>query len=284
MLLQLFKAVETWTRLRIGGFQFRAGLADLRLQYGHLRLEILGHGLHILQTQARILHAGHQAAYLVDGPGRHVLVLAAPGNEHLAERLGEGHRIVVEQFLGEILVGACELVGILALWQQHALHREACQQQRLAVLDGGRLSGLVGVVDHAHLRGESLQQPHLVWGEGRSGTSDGILHAVLGQRHHVELSLHQIGIALLADGLAGLPETEQVTPLGEQVRLAGIEVLGRTAVNDLLERTSAEGDHVPPPVVEREHHPVAERVVLPAILRGANDIHLLQTVLGVPEA
>ena len=46
-------------------------------------------------------------------------------------------------------------------------------------------------------------------------------------------------------------------------------------------QTSAEGNHVSTSVVEREYHPVTERIVLPTVFRGANDIYLLQTILRV---
>ena len=151
MFLQLFQSVDARTTFCIIGVELGAGLADLRLEDGHLCVEVLGHLFHVLQAQAGVTDTGHQPAYLVDGLGCHILILAAPWYHHLPECLGEGHRIVVEQLLGKILVGACELIRVFPLWQQHTLHRESRQQQCLAVLDGCSLSGLVGVVDHAHL-------------------------------------------------------------------------------------------------------------------------------------
>ena len=77
------------------------------------------------------------------------------------------------------------------------------------------------------------------------------------QGDHIEIALHHHSAVLLANGVGGLVETEQMLAFLEQLRLWRIQILGLTAI----QTPATETDHTALSVVNRNHHPMAETVV-----------------------
>ena len=77
------------------------------------------------------------------------------------------------------------------------------------------------------------------------------------QGDDIEVTLHHHSTVLLADGVGGLVETEQMLAFLEHLRLWGVQVFGLAAI----QTPATEANHTTLTVVNRNHHPMAKTVV-----------------------
>ena len=123
---------------------------------------------------------------------------------------------------------------------------------------------LVAVEADDRLVGQLPEQGQLGLGDRRAERRHGVGEAGLGERDHVHVALGDDHRAALADRCPGERQAVQQLALVEQRRVGGVQILGPR----LAERAAAEADDPAAPVVDREHHPVAEAVEARAAVLG----------------
>ena len=111
------------------------------------------------------------------------------------------------------LLRAHEFVGVDLVGQGGDPGVEPHLVARLLGREGGLATSHVAVEEQRHVHGVASQQARLLQGEGRAQRADDVVDAARVERHDVEVALDEDGLLLLADGVARLPEAEEVRSL-----------------------------------------------------------------------
>ena len=182
------------------------------------------------------------------------------------QRRGLFHRLA--EGLGAL--GADEAVGVVLGRQEQEFdgaHVGGEGQGGFQRLAGGAAPCGVAVEAEHHLLGEAEQLLHMLRRAGRAQRGHGVGEAQLRQGDHVHVALGHQGVAVLAQGGAGLEQAVQLAPLVEHRGLGRVEVLGLL----VAQHAAAEADHLALDRADREHDAVAEAVVALAFLFLADD-------------
>ena len=160
---------------------------------------------------------------------------------------------------------AHQAVRVFALGQEQEAHAPAVLQRRQAGFQrapGRRTAGLVAVEAEQDV-GHHAKQPLdvLLAGGGAEGRHR-IAQALLRQCDHVHVAFHHHDLVKIAAVLAYLEQAVQLLALVEHRGFRRVEVLGLL----VAQHAATEADHPAPAVADREHHPVAEAVVAPAVV------------------
>ena len=97
---------------------------------------------------------------------------------------------------------------------------------------------------------------------------------------NIKLPLDQVGKAFLADGSLGLVESEDVIAFSENRGLSRVHILASLIV--WRDDSTGKGNDSSRQIVKREHHPITEEIVIPAILRLPKHANGLQEFQIIP--
>ena len=128
------------------------------------------------------------------------------------------------------------------------------------------LPGAVGVEREQHHRGGLAQLRHLLGGERRAHDGHGVAEASLVHRQHVRVTLDHDDPTAPGGVRPGEVDPEQLASLVVDVVLRGVQILRPASLGH---RPSAEAEHAPARVRQREHDAPAEAVVEAAALASA---------------
>ena len=166
----------------------------------------VGHG-----APARAGVAGHVGAALCRAQ---VAAFAGGLDQEAAQRHGVGHKP------GERVLAKCadKAVGVVFGGQKQKLDAAGVGgvgQGAVQRLVGRAPPGGVAVEAEHHRIGETKKLLHMVVGAGRAQRGHGVGQAVLGQRHHVHVTLGDQGVTLFAQRATGFKQAVQLAAFAE---------------------------------------------------------------------
>ena len=154
-------------------------------------------------------------------------------------------------------------IGIFACRHFGDANDEIVLEKRVERTLGCFLPGRIGVEAENDFADEPLQDPRLLFGEGRPLRRDDIRDPRFEQRDEVELSFANDRTVRFDQSPLGFVQTKQDAAFPEERRLGRVHVFRCFGL--LIENPAAERDYFADVVVNRKHDPVPEPVVTLAV-------------------
>ena len=204
-----------------------------------------------------------------------VAAFAGGLDQEAAQRHGVGHKP------GECVLAKCadEAVGVVFGGQKQKFDAAGVGgvgQGAVQRLVGRAPPGGVAVEAEHHRIGETKKLLHMVVGAGRAQRGHGVGQAVLGQRHHVHVTLGDQGVTLFAQRATGFKQAVQLAAFAEHGGFGRVQVFGFF----VTQHPAAKPDAFPFDVADREHDAVAEAVVALFFTRAVVGVGDDQATLG----
>ena len=155
-----------------------------------------------------------------------------------------------------------KLIGINTARQGDDAHRKPLFDQHVDAARGRGLAGGVAVEAEVEFVGDAPQLARLFWRECGAEACDCVLEAGLMQRDRVEVAFDHDERVVGARRAARQVQRVDVRAFGIRRGVRRVEVLGRF----VAERAPAERHDLAGKIVDRQHEPVTEEIVVPGLL------------------